>query len=137
MMHAIRHIEGLFIDGCRTLDQQQADAASIEKGDALIRQCGQEFAADDLGIKSCAPVDVAHRNAEMRDTLDLGHEFLTPQWGKRLCVVNTMFCPALAPARLITIDAARRALEIGSGNACYRKQNTGCKRYIDPLYDES
>jgi hypothetical protein len=33
-------------------------------------------AADDLGIESRALVDVAHRNAEMRDTLDLGHEFL-------------------------------------------------------------
>ena len=49
-------------------------SAGVEKSDALIRQRGQEFAADDLGIESRALVDVAYRNAEMRDTLDLGSE---------------------------------------------------------------
>ena len=72
VVHAVRHLERPFDDWGGTLDQQHADAAGIEEGDALVRPLAQELAADDLGIEFDAAVDVADRNAEMRDALDVG-----------------------------------------------------------------
>ena len=51
-----------------------ADAACIEKGDALVGPLAKEFAADHLGVELDAAVDVADRDAEMRDAFDLRHD---------------------------------------------------------------
>jgi hypothetical protein len=73
VVHAVRHVERTLDDWSRALDQQQAHPAGIEEGDDLVGPLGQEFAADNLGIELHAAIDVAHRNAEMRDALDLRH----------------------------------------------------------------
>ena len=50
--------------------------AGIKEGDALVGPLRQEFAADDFGIEFRAPVDVADRDAEMRDALDFRHDLV-------------------------------------------------------------
>jgi len=73
VVHAIRHIQRPFDDGRGALDQQHADAAGIQEGDDLVGALRQKFAADDFGIEFHAALDVAYRNAEMRDALDVRH----------------------------------------------------------------
>src|SRR5215203_4096810 len=73
VVHAVRHIERAFNDRRRALDQQHAHPAGIEEGDGLVGPLRQKFTADDFGIEFRAPVDVANRDAEMRDAFNVRH----------------------------------------------------------------
>src|SRR5262245_17151828 len=79
MMHAIRHLKRALDDRSRALDQQHADAASVEERDALVGGLTQEFATDDLGVELRTAIDIADGNAEMRDAPDFRHGVLLSQ----------------------------------------------------------
>src|SRR5262249_23024183 len=73
VVHAVRHFGRSLLNGRRPLDEQDADAAGIQEGDALVWLHEKQFAANYFGVELDALVDVAHRNTEVCDTLDINH----------------------------------------------------------------
>src|SRR5215467_13290990 len=81
-MDAVRHFGRALLDRSRPLDQQQAHAAGVEKGDFLVGLRTEGLAADNLGIELNALFGVADGNAEMGDTFDFGHALSPRSPGK-------------------------------------------------------
>ena len=70
VMHAFGLLQDR-IDRMGLFYEDQADASRVNEREVALGGRGEMLASDHLGVEGQALVDVAHRNAEMRDSLDV------------------------------------------------------------------